>query len=118
MDYIINPEKNNLPCVRVDYFTIKDNNGNRVQPWCTNFMSDGGENCLQSLPEKKYEVERSHRALHNFERHIIDHFRDRIVDKKIKRKKFGNKFMIITVYHLDITLDELNTQINGISRNF
>ena len=59
-------------------------------------------------PVDKAALESSHRALHNFERYIINRFKDRIVDQSEKQKKFGNSFRTITVTHLDITLEELN----------
>lgn len=60
-------------------------------------------------PVDKAALESSHRALHSFERHIINRFKDRVVGQTHKQKKFGNSFRTITVKHLDITLEELNT---------
>lgn len=59
-------------------------------------------------PVDKAALESSHRALHDFERYIINRFKDRITGQSQKQKKFGNGFRTITVTHLDITLEELN----------
>lgn len=67
-------------------------------------------------PVDKAALESSHRALHTFERYIINRFKDRIAYQHIKSKKFGNEFRNITVTHLNISLDELNA--SGIIQDY
>ncbi len=59
-------------------------------------------------PKDKAHLESSHRAFHRFEQHIINHFKDKVVEKKDAQTKVGNQMRAKTVTHLDITLEELN----------
>jgi len=59
-------------------------------------------------PKDKAHLESSHRAVHQFERFIIDHFNDAIVGQYKKRKKVGDALKTVTVTQLRISLAELN----------
>lgn len=60
-------------------------------------------------PKDKAHLESSHRAVHLFERFIIDHFQERIAGQYQKRKQNADgSFKTVTVTQLQISLDELN----------
>lgn len=60
-------------------------------------------------PKDKAHLESSHRAVHLFERFIIDHFQGRIAGQYQKRKQQSDgSFKTVTVTQLQISLAELN----------
>lgn len=84
---------------------IKEINNRYSKPNGFTFVDDYAK---AGAPKEKAHLESSHRAFHRFEQHIINRFKEKVIEKVDAQAKVGNQMRAKTVTHLDITLEELN----------